>query len=288
MRIGTRKAWLGFLLVCPILLGCLIFYTIPFLLVLRNGFSWGVGQTQTFVGLEQFRSLLRNRLFLLACRNTLRFLLTGLPLLLGIAYGIALLLRRYTQRFRLLKSVLLLPYILPVTGTVILVDAVFAENGMLPMLTTILGLPVRDWLCSDAAFWTAILLFLWKNTGYGVILLLSGLIAIDEEQYDAARLDGAAPWQQFRAITMPQMWYSLFFAAVFSLINAFKCFREILLIGGVHPHESLYMLQHFMNNTFGNLNYAKLAAASMLLFLGMMLVFALCYRWVLKKEAFRE
>lgn len=288
MRIGTRKAWLGFLLVCPILLGCLIFYTIPFLLVLRNGFSWGVGQTQTFVGLEQFRSLLRNRLFLLACRNTLRFLLTGLPLLLGIAYGIALLLRRFAQRFRLLKSVLLLPYILPVTGTVILVDAVFAENGMLPMLATILGLPVRDWLCSDAAFWTAILLFLWKNTGYGVILLLSGLIAIDEEQYDAARLDGAAPWQQFRAITMPQMWYSLFFAAVFSLINAFKCFREILLIGGVHPHESLYMLQHFMNNTFGNLNYAKLAAASMLLFLGMMLVFALCYRWVLKKEAFRE
>ena len=117
-----------------------------------------------------------------------------------------------------------------------------------------------------------------------MILLLSGLATIDEAQYDAAELDGANAWMQLRYITVPQMWYSVYFTAVFSLINAFKCFREVFLLGGNHPNDSIYMLQHFINNTFQNLNYPKLASASIVLFVVMSAVFALLYRWVLKKE----
>lgn len=84
------------------------------------------------------------------------------------------------------------------------------------------------------------------------------------------------------------MWYSIFFTTVFSLINAFKCFREIFLVGGTHPDPSIYMLQHFINNAFNNLNYPKLAVASILLLLLLTALFALCYRWVMKKEAYKE
>ena len=84
------------------------------------------------------------------------------------------------------------------------------------------------------------------------------------------------------------MWYSIFFTAVFSLINAFKCFREILLVGGVHPHSSIYMLQHFINNAFENLNYPKLSVASILLLLLLTALFAATYCWVMKKEAYKE
>ena len=83
------------------------------------------------------------------------------------------------------------------------------------------------------------------------------------------------------------MWYSVFFAMVFSLINAFKCFREIFLIGGTHPDDSVYMLQHFINNSFEKLNYSKLAVASVLLMIVVVAVFLICYRWVMKKEAYR-
>ena len=151
-----------------------------------------------------------------------------------------------------------------------------------------LGLPIVDWLNSEYAFVVVILLYLWKNTGYAVILLLSGLLTIPDDLYAAAALDGANRWQQFKTITMPQMWYSVFFATVFSLINAFKCFREIFLIGGTHPHSSIYMLQHFINNAFEKLNYPKLAVASVLLLSIITVLFTIFYKFVMRKEAYKE
>jgi len=283
MKLSTKNACRGLLFVMPMVLGCLILYAVPFGLVVGNGASWGVGHMRQWVGLDNFRRLFDNALFLLAMKNTVRFLLTGIPLLLVLSFFIALLLKRYALRFRLLRSVLLLPYVLPVVGAVILVEAVFSETGFLSRI-----LPMENWLDSGHAFWAAMLLFLWKNTGYGVILLLAGLNTIGEDQYDTAKMDGATNAQQMAYITLPQMWYSVYFCAVFTLINAFKCFREIFLLGGKHPHDSIYMLQHFIQNTFQNLNYPKLAGASIILFLMMTVAFALCYRWVLKKEAFRE
>ncbi len=288
MKLSTKNACRGLLFVTPIVLGCLILYAVPFGLVVGNAASWGVGHTRQWAGLDNFRQLSDNRLFCLALKNTVRFLLTGIPLLLVLSFFIALLLKRYALRFRLLRSVLLLPYVLPVVGAVILVEAVFSQMGFLNKMLLALGVPMQNWLDSGYAFWAAIQLFLWKNTGYGVILLLAGLNTIGEDQYDAAKLDGAATAQQLLYITLPQMWYSVYFCAVFTLINAFKCFREICLLGGSHPHDSIYMLQHFIQNTFQNLNYPMLAGASIILFLMMTAVFALCYRWVLKKEAFRE
>ena len=120
-----------------------------------------------------------------------------------------------------------------------------------------------------------------------MILLLSGLCTIPGEHYDVASLYGASRLQQLRYVTLPQMWHSFFFAAVFSVINAFKCFREIFLIGGIHPHDSIYMLQHFMNNAFDNMNYPKLAVGSILLLMVLLAVFAPFYWFTTRKEAYK-
>ena len=284
MKLTARKSVTGFLMVLPMMLGFLALYAVPFAMVLSNGATQGIASNRRWVGLENIRRLLHNALFRLAFANTAKFLLVGIPLLLVVAYAIALIVKKYAFRFRAVRSVLLMPYIMPLVGSVVLVDAVFSPAGGLAELAQALGLPAADWLHSDLAFWVVVLLFLWKSTGYGVILLLSGLATIDEAQYDAAELDGANGWMQLRYITVPQMWYSVYFTAVFSLINAFKCFREVFLLGGNHPNDSIYMLQHFINNTFQNLNYPKLASASIVLFVVMSAVFALLYRWVLKKE----
>lgn len=271
----------------PLISGCLVFYTLPFLLVLRNALYSGVGKAETFVGLGNFRAMLGNDVFRLAFGNTLKFLAVSLPLILGISFAIALVLKEHARQHETLKSVLLLPYILPVAATVLIVELLFAETGLLNQALALLGVPAADWLRSRAAFPIAVGLYLWKNTGYAVILLLSGLITIPKEHYDAANVDGATFFQQLRFITVPQMWYSVFFTLVFSLINAFKCFREIFLVGGTHPNSSIYMLQHFLNNAFDKLNYPKLAVASVLLFLLLTILFALSYRWVMKKEAYK-
>ena len=120
------------------------------------------------------------------------------------------------------------------------------------------------------------------------ILLLAGLVTIPTDQYESADLDGASGLQKFFYITTPQMWYSVFFALIFSVINAFKCFREIFLIGGEHPSSELYMLQHFINNSFNNLNYPKLSVASVLLLVIIVAFFGVFYVFIRRKEAFRE
>ena len=182
----------------------------------------------------------------------------------------------------------LLPYVMPVAGTVLLVDLLFSERGLANQILMTLGLPLGDWLQSQTAFWVMLLLYLWKSTGYAVVLLLSGLLTIPPEHYQVAQVEGASALQTFRWVTLPQMWYALFLALVFSLINAFKCFRKIFLVGGEHPHESVYMLQHFLNNSFENLNYQRLSVASVLLFLVIALGLSLCALWVLRKEGARS
>lgn len=282
-----KRAWKGYLLIAPMLAGFLLFYVLPFGQVVWDSLSQGTGKSQLFVGLENYTRMFQNDMFLHAFGNTLRFLGIGLPVILVLAYVLALFLKSQAQRFRLLRAVFLLPYVMPVAGTVLLVDLLFSKEGIVNRVLLALGLPLADWLQSPAAFWVMLLLYLWKSTGYAVVLLLSGLLTIPQEHYQVAQVEGASPLQTFRYVTAPQMWYALFLALVFSLINAFKCFREIFLVGGEHPHESVYMLQHFINNAFANLNYQRLSVASVLLFLVIALVLGLCTLWVLRKEAAR-
>ena len=288
MKRKLNHAREGMILVAPLLLGGMIFNAIPFGMVIRYSFTRGAGNTHRFVGFENYCNIMENEIFQLAFGNTLKFLAIALPLVLVVAYAIALMLKSRVKKLKVMKSVLLLPYIMPIVGIVQVVELLFADTGLLTRLLLSMNLPVEAWLHSEYAFWVVTGLYLWKNTGYAVILLLSGLITISDDLYAATDLDGGNKWQQFWYITVPQMWYSVFFTVVFSMINAFKSFREIFLIGGVRPHKSIYMLQHFINNSFENLNYTKLAVASVLLLLVLASVFTISYRWVMRKEAFRE
>lgn len=283
-----RKAYHGYLLIAPVMIGCLAFNIIPFCIVLSYSVMQGYGQSSSFVGLEHYVRIFENEMFSLAFANTMRFLAVGLPLIMLLSYLLALLLQKQAGKHKLLKSVFLFPYIMPVAGTVLLIDLLFGNTGAVNGVLTGLGLPAAEWLSGPYAFWIMILMYLWKNAGYSVILLLAGLVTVPEEQYESADLDGASAFQKFRYITTPQMWYSVFFALIFSVINAFKCFREIFLIGGEHPVSELYMLQHFINNSFNNLNYQKLSVASVLLLVVIVVFFGVFYAFVSRKEAFRE
>ena len=283
-----KRAWKGYVLIAPMLAGFLLFYVVPFGQVMWDSLSQGTGKSQLFVGFYNYQRMFQNKMFLTAFGNTLKFLGLGLPLVLLLAYGLALFLKSRARRSPVLRGVFLLPYVMPVAGTVLLIDLLFAERGLVNRLLLALGLPLADWLQSPAAFWVMLLLYLWKSAGYAVVLLLSGLLTIPAEHYQVAQVEGASAVQAFRFVTMPQMWYALFLALVFSLINAFQCFREMFLVGGEHPHESVYMLQHFLNNSFESLNYQRLSVASVLLFLVIALGLGLCALWVLRKEAARS
>lgn len=268
----------GLPLVLPALLGFLIFYFIPFLITVWYSFSFGIGARQ-FVGVENYKNVLGNDLFLLAAGNTLRFLVTGIPAVLVVSFFLALLLQIPFRGERFFRLSFLYPLMLPVASIVMVVRLLFEKNGMLNKVFFEGG---TNWVNSKWAFWIMVILFLWKNTGYHILIFFSGLQMIPKEYYDNAKLDGAGGFKCFRSITFPLMLPISGFNFLLAMMNAFKCFREAFLIGGTHPHESIYLLQHFMNNNFDNLNYQRISVASVLMFLSVacIAVFAVfLYKW---------
>lgn len=284
MKKMIKSRWCGLLLTAPVLLGCFVFYIISFGMVVKNSMYSSIGSDAVFSGFENYSRILGNGLFQLAIGNSVKFLCIGLPVIFVISFGIALILKSHANQYQFLKSVFLLPYIMPVTGVVVMIDVLFSRAGFFNKIVHLLGLPAADWLNSTSAFWIVLCLYLWKNVGYSIILLLAGLITIPEDQYKTAELDGAGTFQKLIYITLPQMKYSIFMACLFNLINAFKCFREIFLVGGEHPNRHIYMIQHFINNCFENLNLNKLSAASVLVTMVLVVVISVAYALFMRKE----
>jgi multiple sugar transport system permease protein len=149
-------------------------------------------------------------------------------------------------------------------------------NGVLAKL----GIEGIRWFETSAIRFVSIMIFIWKNMGYNMVLFLSGLSGIPKEYYEAAAVDGAGRLKVFTHITAPNLIPTFVLVVIMSIINSFKVFKEIFLLSGNYPHESVYMLQHFMNNMFFSLNYQKLATATSIL----VIIIALMGRFLLSFE----
>jgi multiple sugar transport system permease protein len=110
-----------------------------------------------------------------------------------------------------------------------------------------------------------------------MILFMAGLANIPRDQIEVARLESASEFQIFWLIKIRYLSSTILFVTIMSLINSFKVFREVYLMAGDYPYDALYMLQHFMNNTFRSLDYQKLSAAAVLMALVMVLLIALMF-----------
>ena len=104
--------------------------------------------------------------------------------------------------------------------------------------------------------------YVWKNTGYTVVLWLAGILGISGEMLEAARVDGATEMQSFFRVVLPNLKGSLYTIVILSFLNSFKIYREAYLVAGSYPEQSIYLLQHLFNNWFVNLDFDKMAAAA--------------------------
>lgn len=136
----------------------------------------------------------------------------------------------------------------------------FEKQGFLNRL---LGSYV-DFLKEDSAFYILVGSYLWKNLGYTLVLWLAGLRFVPGDMLDAARVDGAGRAVCFFRVTLPNLKGSMYTILVVSILNSFKVFREVYLVGGDYPQESIYLLQHIFNNWYVNLDFDKMAAGAVL------------------------
>ena len=285
MKLKTRNALTGYLLALPFLIGFAGFYLIPFLWSIRFTFTSGSGGT-AFVGLRNYLDIFSSAAFRLAAWNTFRFIVIGVPLLMVFSFLLALLLFDRFKGATFFRSLFLYPLVLPAASVVIVVQAFFSDGGLVNQLLSTLGLPqfANDWIQSEYAFPILVGLYIWKNCGYDLILFLAGLAAIPKEYREAAASEGASYWQTVRYITLPLLMPTFFFILIVSIINSFKSFREAYLLGGANPHESIYMLQHFMNNNFQNLSYQRLSVAALLVFLVIFALVLVLFRLKARQE----
>lgn len=267
--------------IMPSLIGVALFYIVPFLVVIYYSLIDNP-ITAKFVGLQNFVNLWNNTAFRRAASNTATFSAIAVPLAVLLSLLFAILLMQKLPLRSFFRTVLISPYMVPVASVVLIWEVLFHNNGIVNDWITALGGTAVDWFKSDYSQITIVLLYLWKNIGYNMILFMAALAGIPKDVQEAAQLDGAGAWRTFWKIKLPYLSSSLLFVTILSLISSFKVFREVYLLTGDYPYDSLYMLQHFMNNTFERLDYQKLSSAAILMALVMIVIISLLF-WLDKK-----
>jgi len=235
----------GFL--APALAALLCFFALPvvagLLLSLSDFDLYALADLRNlrFAGLENYARLARDPGFWRAFANTLYFVAVGAPLSVGASLGAALLLCARSARARgFFRTV----YFLPVVTTLVAVAVVWRflyhpRLGLLNRALALLGLPGQDWLGDPALAMPAlILLAVWKNFGFNMVIFVAGIQSIPERLYEAARLDGATRWQELRHVTLPMLVPTTGFVALMTLIGHFQLFAEPYVMTQGGPGDS--------------------------------------------------
>ncbi|MDE5935947.1 MAG: sugar ABC transporter permease [Ruminococcus sp.] len=260
--------------VLPSLIGVLIFFLIPFGIVVYYSLI-NNPVIHEFVGLQNYTKLFQTVAFKRAAANTAMFSLVSVPLAIILSLWLAVLLERNIPGRSIFRTFFLSPLMVPTASVVLVWQVLFHTHGTLNQIIEAFGGDGIDWVKSSYGQVIIIVMFLWKNLGYNMILFMSALAGIPKNIIEVAELEGASKFYQFIHIKLRYLSPTILFVLILSLINSFKIFREVYLLTGDYPYDKMYMLQHFMNNTFNSLDYQKLSAAAVLFSLVMIIVIAI-------------
>jgi multiple sugar transport system permease protein len=225
-----------------------------------------------FVFLDNFKSIIGNAAFKRAVHNTLTFSAVAVPLAVVLSLLLAIVLEAKLPFRSQFRTFFLSPMMVPVASIVLIWQVLFHYNGAVNDFLGLFGIEKIDWLKSEYAQVVVVILFLWKNLGYNMILFMAALASIPKDILEVARLESATPLQTFFYIKIRYLSSTILFVTIMSLISSFKVFREVYLLTGDYPYDTIYMLQHFMNNKFKSLDYQTLSAAAILMSLVMVVI----------------
>lgn len=264
------------LYLAPSFLGVLAFFVIPFVVVIYysvvdNPIS------ANFVLLDNYKYVLKNAAFLTAVKNTAVFSAIAVPLAVVLSLLLAIGLEANIPFRSQFRTFFLSPMMVPVASIVLIWQVLFHYNGAVNEILKIVQIDKIDWMKSKYAVIVIVLLFLWKNLGYNMILFMAALASIPKDILEVARLESATPLQTFFYIKIRYLSSTIMFVTIMSLINSFKIFREVYLLTTDYPYDSIYMLQHYMNNMFKKLDYQTLSAAAVMMSLVMVVVIGLLF-----------
>jgi multiple sugar transport system permease protein len=240
-----------------------------------------------FVGLDNYTKLFSDELFVRAAVNTLIFVVVGVPLTMVIALAAAVGLNSGLLR---LKALFRVGLYLPAVTSIVAIAVVWRflldpEAGLVDNLLALAGVDGPNWLGSTStALPSLIVMSAWRNFGFLMIVFLAGLQGVPADLYEAATLDGAGRWAQFRHITLPLLRPTLLFGAVVTGIGYLQLFEEPFVMTQGGPLNSTLSVSYHIYNQFGFGNYGYAAAASYVLFVAIVALSVLQFRLLGTKE----
>ena len=271
-----NRRWLPWTFVGPALLALGAFFLIPVLAALLLSFTdfdlYALADSRNLrvVWIDNYLEVLRTPLFWKSLLNTLYFVGVGVPLSIGASLGAALLLNSPSARFKgVFRTALFAPVVTTVVAVALIWRYLFhTRYGLINYALTHLGFAPIDWLGDPHWSMPAIIVFaVWKNFGYNMVILLAGLQSIPVELYEAARIDGASAWRQFRHITLPSLRPVLLLVAIITVAGYFQLFAEPYVMTRGDPLQSTVSVLYYMfQQGFEWWNLGRATAIAFLLF----------------------
>jgi multiple sugar transport system permease protein len=289
----ARAAWM---FLAPALTLLLVFFFLPILAALLLSLTdfdiYALGDLGNlrFVGFKNYVELLNAPIFWKALRNTLYFAFIGGPLTVAVSLGAALLVNSKLARFKgLFRTIFFAPVVTTLVAVAIVWRYLYHPRfGLLNQILGTIGIEPIDWLGDPRfAMPAIILLAVWKNFGYNMIIFVAGLQGISQELYEAASIDGAGPWQQFRYITIPMLAPTFLFVGIVTAIGYFQLFAEPYVMtpdgGPLNSTLSVVMLMYEQGFRWWNMGFA--AAVAFVLFAVIAVATAIQFRLQRARQA---
>jgi multiple sugar transport system permease protein len=269
----TAAAWL---FLAPAMTAIAVFFVVPvlsaFIMSLTDFDVYALGDLSVvrFMGFHNYVRILETPLFWTALKNTFYFVLVGGPLSVAASLGAALMVNSKLARF---KSFFRTVYFLPVVTSLVAVAVVWRylyhpAHGLLNLFLSWFGVAPIDWLGNPAIAMPAIIILaVWKNFGYNMLIFIAGLQNIPDDLYEAARIDGAGAWRQFVDITIPMLAPTTVFVVMITIIGYFQLFAEpyVMTEGGpMNATTSIVLMMYEQGFRWWNMGFA--AAIAFVLF----------------------
>lgn len=267
-----NKDWGAYLYLMPVVIILFAFHVMPiFYSLVVSFYEWDLIGNPEYVGGGNYSRLFDDPMFYKSIWNTIYYAVLSVPLSITMSLAIALLLNNPIKGIGLYRTIYFIPVITSINAVAIVWNFIYHPDfGLLNKILAIFSIEPRLWLQDpDWAMPCIIFMSVWKGLGYNVIIFLAGLQNIPKHLYEAARIDGASRWQQFRHITWPLLTPTTFFIFVISSIGSFQVFAQVYMMtprGG--PLKSTMVIVYYLyRKAFEQFEFGYALAAAFILFI---------------------
>lgn len=279
-KLEKRNTMIAYSFLAPNFIGFVVFTLVPVVFSIVLAFmNWSGGSNITWAGLENFRYIFKDFSFTksnlgIALKNTVFYTLMTVPLTLICALGLALVLNKGVKGAKVFRAVFFFPYVASLVAICVCWNFLLMKNGPVNQILRAFGLNMtKSWTSSrDLAIWAIIIVSVWRNAGYYMVMYLAGLQGVPAELYEAATMDGANAVQKFTKVTMPMLTPTTFFCSIMMVISCFKIYDVVAIMTQGGPGRSTKMLvTYIFELSFGgegiatSAQYGVASAVSMVL-----------------------